>query len=178
MSDDRNSVHNVKLLKRVKSRLISQELRKDIEEETQKHCQSTRVATGQDALNPPYLQKLFDLLSNQYRQGEAITWGKLGREMKKATKLRWDEDRYGVLVLAVEELNRRLASKAGHMVSVGITNRFKMESRKFYDQAQKLGLLPSSASTAQQKRFWLSEWEWWVAWAQRDKAEEPPSSNP
>jgi hypothetical protein len=168
MSDQANDTgQNVKPRSRVGPRSISPELRKDIEEETQKHRKPNPIATGQDALNPQYLQKLFDLLSSQYRQEETITWGKLGREMRDATNLSWHEDRYRVLIEAVEELNRQMACNTGHMVSVGIVNRFKMEGRKFYDQATTLGLLPSCASAAQQKQFWLSEWEWWVGWARR-----------
>jgi hypothetical protein len=109
-----------------------------------------------------YLLQLSDILGNQYRQKQTITWSQLGRKMRDETGLRWDDKNYSALVRAVYILAERVAKHTGHMISVAIVTRFQMENKKFYDQAKELGLLRFFSDAPEQKRFWLSEWEWWV----------------
>jgi hypothetical protein len=149
---------------------ISAELRRDIEQD-KKAMDEARVralpaippASAEDQSNPNYLAKLFMMLANQYRQKQTITWGKMGRYMREETGLRWNENKYFALQNAVYNLSRIVADRCGHLISVAVVNSGHMETKKFYAQADELKLLNRFADTPERKRFWLSEWEWWVA---------------
>ena len=60
-------------------------------------------------------------------------------------------------------MSRILARRYGHLISVAVVNSGRMETKRFYDEAEELKLLNRLADTPEQKRFWILEWKWWIA---------------
>jgi hypothetical protein len=124
------------------------------------------LGIAEDVCDPANLERLFLEISDGIRQGKFIQWGRLAKEMTKATGLDWHN--YNQLRAAVRLMNATISPLVGHMISVVLVNRNGLENLEFYEDAVRLGLLRKGSGPDERKRFWLKQWEWWQRWGQTE----------
>lgn len=113
--------------------------------------------------SPEHLEHLLPLVFDAIRGGEPITWGRLAYQMKEATGVCWDADRYAAVRIAVRALTAAAADQTGHVIAVAVVNKAG-DNKQFFKDASHLQLLPRATKLPDCRRFWVQEWDWWRDW--------------